>query len=121
MQYWRLCLNLGPKSAEPLEVARDAPLPVHLHDAAELAVGCGVKVVFGWADRQEGAEGLVPIIRLRHLKLGVAEAPFKLGKEMADRLSIVPHVGTAALAATVLVVAALPSPESAVCLPEDGR
>ena len=60
--------HLRPQPAQPLGVAADAPVAVHLEDAAELSVGGGVEVVLDRPDRQRGAEHLVPGVGLRRAR-----------------------------------------------------
>ncbi len=86
----------------------------------KLPVGRGVEVVGRGADGQAGAEGLMAALVLVDEELGVAQRSLQLGKEVRDRLGVVPDVRAGAVAATDRVAAALPVPEPAVGLALDG-
>ena len=114
-------LHARPQAAQPRRVAGDAPLPVDLHDAAELPVGRGVEVVGGGPDGQRGAEGLVPAGVLRDAELRLAQRPLQRREEVRHRLRVVPDVRAGAVAAAPAVPAALPAPEAPVRLAHHGR
>src|SRR5690606_26595280 len=99
---------------EPLGVPRNAPLPVYLHNAAQLAIGRGVEIVLRRTDRDESSERLVAALVLRIEELGAAHAPFELGEEMAEGLLVVPNVRARSFAAAVIVAAPFPRPKAAV-------
>ncbi len=110
-----------PERAQPRGVARDAPLPVDLHDAAELPVGGGVEVVRGGPDRERGTERLVSARVLRDAELRLAQRPLQRREQVRQRLRVVPDVSARTVTAARVVSAALPGPEAAVRLTHDRR
>lgn len=114
-------LHAGPELAQPVDVAADQELAVHLQDAAELPVRRGVEVVARRADGQRGAEVLVARFVLGVEKLRFAHAALEAREQVAERLRVVPHVRAAAVARADAVAAALPAPEPPVPLAQDRR
>ena len=109
-----------PEAAQPCRVARHAPVAVHPHEAAELAVGGGRPLMgaLDGLDRQRGAEGLIAAFVLTFAKLGLAKSPLQIREKMGKGLGVIPDMGARTVAASALVVAALPRPEPAVLLSE---
>ena len=71
-------------------------------------------------DRQRGAEGLVAAFVLTFAKLGLAKSPLQIRKKMGEGLGVIPDMRARTVAASALVVAALPRPEPSVLLSEHG-
>ena len=111
---------LRPQAAQPLGVAADAPLAVHLHDPAELAVGRGVEVVLDLPDGQRAPECLVPGLVLRRSELGLPQGALEIGEEMGHGLGVVPDVRARAAATAGVVGAAFPGPKPPVGLSKHG-
>jgi hypothetical protein len=85
--------NLRPEPPQPRRVAADAPLAVHLHDPAELAVGRRVEVVRRRLDRQGDPEILVAALVLADVELGLPQRALQRREQVGDRLGVVPDVG----------------------------
>ncbi len=82
-----------PQLFEPFRIAADAPVPVNLHDAAQLSVGRRVSLVVGRAYRKPGAEVLVAVFILHFVEFGLSQRTFQSGKKMGGCLRVIPHVG----------------------------
>src|SRR5580658_8622172 len=113
--------HLRVDGGEPIVVAADAPVPVDFHDAAELTVGGCVEIMFWGADGEVGAEVLMPFVALVNKKFSMPHGSFQGGEEMGHGLCVVPYMGTGAVAATLVIAAAFPAPETSVRLSQGCR
>ena len=108
--------HFRPQTAQPLRVAADTPVAVYFQDASQLPVGRGVEIVRDGPDGQSAAELLVTAVVLRRPELGLPQRALQRGKEMGERLSVVPHVRTGAGTTAGTITAAFPSPQPAILL-----
>ena len=111
----------GPERGEPFGVARYLPVPVHLDDAAELAVGAGPERRPSAAERELQAKAHAAVFAQVVAVVGLAHAAFQPREQERQRVGVVPHVGTAPLAAYFVGVAALEAVEGAVLQAQHGR
>jgi hypothetical protein len=69
-------LDFGPQLFKPCSIAQDAPVPVHLHDPAELTIGCSMKGMSGGTNRKRRSKDLMPSIVLAFVEFSFAECSF---------------------------------------------
>ena len=91
------------------------------NDVELIGQGIGTFLINKGASIEGGAEGLVPARVLALVELCTTQRALQVGVEVGQRLGIVPHVRTRALAAACLVVAPFPAPEPPVGLAQHRR
>ena len=106
--------HVRPQVAQPVRVARQAPVAVQLHDIAELAIRTWpfrrVRRAQWQAEPKTHPAGVVLVVAIVHL----AHRALQAGEEERQCLGVVPDVRTAAFAGAGRRVAALPAIERAV-------
>ncbi len=106
--------HLRPQPPEEHVVPRELPVPVHLEDAAHLAVGRGPGELLRAPEGQVDAEAHEARVARGVVELHLAHRPRERAEEERRRLLVVPDVGARAVAAAGGVGAALPAVEAAV-------
>jgi hypothetical protein len=104
---------------KPGTVATNLPLAVYLHDSTQLAIRSGMKIMTRRQSRRGGPEVNMAISVHRIFQLALTQCTLEGWKEMSDRLSIVPHMGTTTRTAASITKAAFPAPQIAILVAQD--
>src|SRR5260370_40666171 len=106
-------LGQGIHFLEPIEISGNLPVAKHFHDAAQLAVGGGVKIVFYRSFRKRGAERDVAVFVHGAAQLQFGEGGLEIWVTVREGLGIIPYVRARTMAPASIGGTSFPTPEIA--------
>ena len=105
---------------QPIEVAGNLPIAKDFHDASQLPVGGGVKIVFDRAFGKRGAKRDVAVFIHGAPQFQFAQSALQAREKVRESLRIIPDVRAGTMAAARVGKTSFPTPKIAIFQPQHG-